>query len=113
MLSDMKDLAWLCSLVVKVTDSWLAIHEFVPSSAEDPLYRGNRCSLNLSRLKRPPICVMRKLVSGGLLRCCHRHLTLNQRQKHSNRRLDWRGNRGAGSGVVLVTNACRNYELHH
>ncbi|GFV51529.1 hypothetical protein TNCV_2908321 [Trichonephila clavipes] len=31
-----------CSLVVKVTDSWLACHEFEPE-------------LNLLRLKRPPV----------------------------------------------------------
>ncbi|GFT63673.1 hypothetical protein TNCV_871021 [Trichonephila clavipes] len=32
------------SLVVKVTDSWLACHEFEPSIAEEPPFRGSRCS---------------------------------------------------------------------
>ncbi|GFY30601.1 hypothetical protein TNCV_3117631 [Trichonephila clavipes] len=43
------------SLVVKVKDLWLACHEFEPSTAEDSLFRGGRCTLNMSRLKHPPI----------------------------------------------------------
>ncbi|GFX47174.1 transposable element Tcb1 transposase [Trichonephila clavipes] len=42
------------SLVDKATDSWLVIHEFEPRVAEDPPCRGGHCTLNLSRLKRPP-----------------------------------------------------------
>ncbi|GFX32675.1 hypothetical protein TNCV_888131 [Trichonephila clavipes] len=47
--------------MVKVTDSWLMCHEFEPSAAEDLPCRGGRCSLNLSRLKRPPVGVVWKL----------------------------------------------------
>ncbi|GFU91460.1 hypothetical protein TNCV_2542281 [Trichonephila clavipes] len=36
------------SLVVKVTDSWPACHEFEPGIADDPLRRGDRCTLNVS-----------------------------------------------------------------
>ncbi|GFX79870.1 hypothetical protein TNCV_4981821 [Trichonephila clavipes] len=36
------------SLVVKITVSWLACHEFAPSTAENPRV-GERCTLNLSR----------------------------------------------------------------
>ncbi|GFX45517.1 hypothetical protein TNCV_2740541 [Trichonephila clavipes] len=49
------------SLVVKVRDSWLACHEFESGTAEDQLCRDSRCTLNLSRLKRPAVVVMRKL----------------------------------------------------
>ncbi|GFW49961.1 RNase H domain-containing protein [Trichonephila clavipes] len=45
-------------LVVKVTDSWLACHEFEPVTAEDPPYSGGRCTLNMSQLKRPPVDVV-------------------------------------------------------
>ncbi|GFY10258.1 hypothetical protein TNCV_2629371 [Trichonephila clavipes] len=41
-----------------VTDSWMACLEFEPSTAEDPLCRGVRCTLNTSRLKRPPVDVV-------------------------------------------------------
>ncbi|GFS84383.1 hypothetical protein TNCV_4605891 [Trichonephila clavipes] len=44
-----------CTLVVKVTDSWMACHEFEPCTAEDPPCRGGRCTLNMKRLKRPPV----------------------------------------------------------
>ncbi|GFU96402.1 hypothetical protein TNCV_89781 [Trichonephila clavipes] len=43
------------SLVVKITDSWLACLEFKPIAAEDPLCGGGRCMLNLSKFKHPPI----------------------------------------------------------
>ncbi|GFV84420.1 hypothetical protein TNCV_5006841 [Trichonephila clavipes] len=49
------------SLVVKVTDSWLVCHELKPSTAEDPPCRGDRCMLNMSRLKCPPVDVAWKL----------------------------------------------------
>ncbi|GFX77562.1 hypothetical protein TNCV_4026121 [Trichonephila clavipes] len=42
------------SLVVKVTDSWLACHEFEPSIAEYAPYSVDRCTFNMSRLKCPP-----------------------------------------------------------
>ncbi|GFX33747.1 hypothetical protein TNCV_3961561 [Trichonephila clavipes] len=49
-------IAWGCgSLVVKITDFWLTSHEFEPSTAEDPPCREHKCTLNMSRLKRPPI----------------------------------------------------------
>ncbi|GFV24395.1 hypothetical protein TNCV_2005781 [Trichonephila clavipes] len=38
------------SLVVKVTDSWAACHEFEPSTSED-LRVGERCTLNLWKLE--------------------------------------------------------------
>ncbi|GFT09323.1 hypothetical protein TNCV_5062071 [Trichonephila clavipes] len=41
--------------VVKVTDSWPACHEFEPNTTEDPPCRGDRGSLNVSKLKRPPV----------------------------------------------------------
>ncbi|GFT85568.1 hypothetical protein TNCV_4252951 [Trichonephila clavipes] len=43
------------SLVIKVTDSWLACHQFEPSTSEDSPYRGDRCTLNLWKLKCPPV----------------------------------------------------------
>ncbi|GFS84099.1 hypothetical protein TNCV_2364911 [Trichonephila clavipes] len=49
------------SLVVKVTDSWLACLEFEPSTAENPPCRGGRCKSNLPWLKRPPVDVKGKL----------------------------------------------------
>ncbi|GFX66669.1 hypothetical protein TNCV_1428351 [Trichonephila clavipes] len=45
------------SLVVRVTDSWLASHEFEPSAVEDPPCRGGQCALILSWLKRPSVAV--------------------------------------------------------
>ncbi|GFV88631.1 hypothetical protein TNCV_1244411 [Trichonephila clavipes] len=49
------------SLVIKVTDSWPACHEFESSTAEDPPCRGRRCMLNIWRFKRPPVGVVWKL----------------------------------------------------
>ncbi|GFU46900.1 hypothetical protein TNCV_4699621, partial [Trichonephila clavipes] len=46
----------------KVTDSWLLCHEFQPNAAEDPACRGNQSTLNIFRLKRPPVGVE---VRGG------------------------------------------------
>ncbi|GFT07566.1 hypothetical protein TNCV_4045321 [Trichonephila clavipes] len=67
------------SLVVKVTDSLLECREFEPRTTEDPPYRGGRCSLNMSRLKNPPVSVVWKLgKKGRQLRCCPRHLTMVQ-----------------------------------
>ncbi|GFW97413.1 hypothetical protein TNCV_4990901 [Trichonephila clavipes] len=53
------------SLVVKVTDSWLACHEFEPSTAEGAcsVMQRERCTLNMWKLKCPSIGVVRKL--GG------------------------------------------------
>ncbi|GFX77188.1 hexokinase-1 [Trichonephila clavipes] len=45
-------------LVVKVADSCLACHVFESCTAEDPPCRGGQCSLNISRLKHPPIGVV-------------------------------------------------------
>ncbi|GFV54446.1 hypothetical protein TNCV_2865301 [Trichonephila clavipes] len=45
-------------LVVKVTDSWLACHEFQPSTAENPTCRGRG-------LKCHPVGVMWKLGEEG------------------------------------------------
>ncbi|GFW75670.1 hypothetical protein TNCV_4428531 [Trichonephila clavipes] len=52
------------SLVVQETDSRPACHKFEPSTAEDPQCRGSRCTLNMSKLKRPPVVVVRKLEEG-------------------------------------------------
>ncbi|GFW78846.1 hypothetical protein TNCV_2058671 [Trichonephila clavipes] len=54
-----------CSLVVKVMDSWSACHEFEPCAAEDPPYRGGRCTLNISRLKCPLVGVEVKRRGAG------------------------------------------------
>ncbi|GFT17299.1 uncharacterized protein TNCV_4806151 [Trichonephila clavipes] len=51
------------SLVVKVTDSRMACHEFEPGTAEDPLYKGDRCTL-MSKLKCTPVGVVWKLGEG-------------------------------------------------
>ncbi|GFV98075.1 hypothetical protein TNCV_4448351 [Trichonephila clavipes] len=56
------------SLVIKVTD-WG--HEYEPRIAGPPPYRGGRCMLNRSKLKRPSAGVERKLEEG----CRPRHLT--------------------------------------
>ncbi|GFV45566.1 hypothetical protein TNCV_4240901 [Trichonephila clavipes] len=48
-------------LVVKVMDSWLACYECEPRTAEDSPYKGGRCRLNLSKLKRPLVGVVWKL----------------------------------------------------
>ncbi|GFW96144.1 hypothetical protein TNCV_958571 [Trichonephila clavipes] len=45
------------SLVVKVRDSWPTCHDFERSTAEDPPCREGRCTLNMPRLKRPPVDV--------------------------------------------------------
>ncbi|GFV41786.1 uncharacterized protein TNCV_3629371 [Trichonephila clavipes] len=45
---------------------WQACHEFKPSTAEDPPCKGDRCTLNMSRLKRPPVGVVWKLRDGVL-----------------------------------------------
>ncbi|GFV30867.1 hypothetical protein TNCV_4013011 [Trichonephila clavipes] len=42
-------------------DSWIAFNEFQPNTAEDMSCRWGRCTLNLSRLKRPPMGVVWKL----------------------------------------------------
>ncbi|GFU92546.1 transposable element Tc1 transposase [Trichonephila clavipes] len=49
------------SLVVKFRDRWLACYEFDTSASKDPPCRGGRCTSNLSRLKRPPVCVCAKI----------------------------------------------------
>ncbi|GFW96510.1 hypothetical protein TNCV_2845671 [Trichonephila clavipes] len=42
-------------------DSWLVCPEFEPSTAEDPQCRGGQSTLNMSRLERPPVAVVKKL----------------------------------------------------
>ncbi|GFY15248.1 hypothetical protein TNCV_1570591 [Trichonephila clavipes] len=56
------------NLVVKVTDSWLAYHEFESNAGDDPPCRKGHCALNLSRFKRPPFGVVlnRSSVIPGL-----------------------------------------------
>ncbi|GFX98283.1 hypothetical protein TNCV_4909261 [Trichonephila clavipes] len=41
----------------KVMDSWKACHEFDHNTSEDPPCREERCTLNMSRFKRPLIGV--------------------------------------------------------
>ncbi|PRD30612.1 UNVERIFIED_CONTAM: hypothetical protein NCL1_25897 [Trichonephila clavipes] len=43
------------SLMVKITDSWPAYHDFDPSTTEDSPCREGRCTLNMSTLKRPSV----------------------------------------------------------
>ncbi|GFX56409.1 uncharacterized protein TNCV_2243411 [Trichonephila clavipes] len=52
------------NLVVKVMDLWLAFHEFDPVLLKTRRV-GQRCMLNLSKLKRPPVGVVWKLREGG------------------------------------------------
>ncbi|GFS48861.1 uncharacterized protein TNCV_293171 [Trichonephila clavipes] len=59
------------SLVVKVTSSLLALPEFEPSAAKDSPYEGTRFSLNLSRLKHPPVGFVWKLVEGDIFSGCY------------------------------------------
>ncbi|GFV76348.1 hypothetical protein TNCV_4413271 [Trichonephila clavipes] len=62
-------------LVVKFADSWLACHEFDPSTAEDVPCKRSRSMLSMSRLKRPSVGV-------GKLRCHPRHLTRVENNKY-------------------------------
>ncbi|GFX95706.1 hypothetical protein TNCV_4886321 [Trichonephila clavipes] len=62
------------SLEVKVTDSRPACHESESSTVEDPPFRGDRCTLNMSRLKSLTIGV--EIRKGGQLRCRPHHLTM-------------------------------------
>ncbi|GFY17902.1 hypothetical protein TNCV_3383951 [Trichonephila clavipes] len=57
------------NLVVKVTDSLLACHEFEPCTTEDQPCRGGRCTLNTSMLRR----------GGGYIKCPPHHLTMVQK----------------------------------
>ncbi|GFX31390.1 hypothetical protein TNCV_2062061 [Trichonephila clavipes] len=42
-------------------NSWLTFHEFEPGIAGDPPCRGDRCALNMLRIKRPTIGEVGKL----------------------------------------------------
>ncbi|GFW19620.1 hypothetical protein TNCV_1605111 [Trichonephila clavipes] len=53
------------SLVIKVTDSWLACHEFELGAAKDPPCRGGGCTSNLPGLKRSPVDAKRNLGGEG------------------------------------------------
>ncbi|GFV38091.1 hypothetical protein TNCV_4204011 [Trichonephila clavipes] len=66
------------SSVVKVIDSWQACHEFEPSVAFDPPRRRGRSTLNMSRLKRPPVGVVWKLGEVSKLWCRSCDLTTIQ-----------------------------------
>ncbi|GFU99353.1 hypothetical protein TNCV_1900981 [Trichonephila clavipes] len=50
-------------------DWWPTCEEIEPSIAEDPLYRGDRCMLNISRFKHPPVGaeVRRGSTSSGVI----------------------------------------------
>ncbi|GFS53595.1 hypothetical protein TNCV_730451 [Trichonephila clavipes] len=61
----------------KVKDSWQC-HGFKPSTAEDPPCRGGLCSLNMSRIKHPPVGVEVRSGWGCQLRCRPRPLTMVQ-----------------------------------
>ncbi|GFW71910.1 hypothetical protein TNCV_3220861 [Trichonephila clavipes] len=60
------------SLIVKITDSWLACHEFKPITAEDPQCRE---TMLCRELKRPPVGVVWKSGEG---QCRPLHLTMVQ-----------------------------------
>ncbi|GFX31537.1 DUF4817 domain-containing protein [Trichonephila clavipes] len=66
-------------LGVKVRDSWQSCHEFLRRTAENPPCREGRCTLNLSRLKSPPVGVVKKLGEEECqLRCRPLQLTMDQ-----------------------------------
>ncbi|GFW48383.1 hypothetical protein TNCV_1109461 [Trichonephila clavipes] len=54
------------SVVVKVTDSWLACHKFEPNTTEDPPCSG-AMHVKSRDLKRPPVGVVWKLGEGASL----------------------------------------------
>ncbi|GFX06479.1 hypothetical protein TNCV_3017131 [Trichonephila clavipes] len=56
-------------------DSWLACHEFDPSTADEQPNRGNRCTLNTSRFKRSPVFMVGKVEKWYQFGCQPRHLT--------------------------------------
>ncbi|GFV20350.1 transposable element Tc3 transposase [Trichonephila clavipes] len=61
--------------MVKITDTLLVLREFKPCTTEYRPCRGGRCTLKMSRLKRPPVGVVFKLGEGGFqLRCRLRDL---------------------------------------
>ncbi|GFS83759.1 hypothetical protein TNCV_610931 [Trichonephila clavipes] len=69
-------------------DSWQACRELEPCSTEDLPCKGGGCTLNMPRLKRPPVEVVwnphdaedwRR--EGVQLRCGPRHLTVTQHCK--------------------------------
>ncbi|GFW00742.1 hypothetical protein TNCV_2305151 [Trichonephila clavipes] len=67
-----------------------ACHEFDPCTAEEPPYRGGKCSSNLSRLRRFPVGGVVGVERGCQLKCHPRHLTVVEdyevrREKPSNR----------------------------
>ncbi|GFU66687.1 hypothetical protein TNCV_3111711 [Trichonephila clavipes] len=85
------------SPVIRVMDSWLACHDFEPSTAEDPPCRGCRCMLNMSRLKYSPIGVVwkrwrRTLDGESLRRALDREdlKVLKNGRKEDERRWRWR-----------------------
>ncbi|GFU34148.1 hypothetical protein TNCV_3199411 [Trichonephila clavipes] len=78
-ISKLKYIAGRSSLVVKVTDSWPSVmnSSLIPLKNHSAL---RRCTLNLSRLKRPPGGV--EVRRGGYqLRCHSHHLTMVQNYK--------------------------------
>ncbi|GFX95278.1 hypothetical protein TNCV_848681 [Trichonephila clavipes] len=76
--------------VVKVSDRCWPCQEFESSTTKDSLpCREGQCTLNRSRIKRPPVCVVWKSGECSSLRCRPRHLNMVQndvvrRQKPSN-----------------------------
>ncbi|GFX82784.1 hypothetical protein TNCV_385771 [Trichonephila clavipes] len=77
--------------VVIVTGSRQACHEFDPCTAEDPPYRGGPYTLNMSRLKRPPVGVVRKI---------------RERDSEGNKVVSYlRSNNESGIRMVMVTNS--------
>ncbi|GFY09713.1 hypothetical protein TNCV_3696751 [Trichonephila clavipes] len=49
--------------MVKIIDSWQACHKLEPRTVEDPSCKGDICTLNMSKLKRPPVGVVWKIKS--------------------------------------------------
>ncbi|GFV14174.1 hypothetical protein TNCV_526481 [Trichonephila clavipes] len=67
------------SLMLKEIVYWSVCQQFEPSATEDLPCRGDRCTFNLSKLKRSLVGVLWKLREWGCrIRCHPRHLTIVQ-----------------------------------
>ncbi|GFX23570.1 uncharacterized protein TNCV_3770441 [Trichonephila clavipes] len=69
------------SLVVKVTDTWAAYHEFELSAAEDPPYKEAMHVKSVESSIVLPLVWCESSKSGCQLRCRPRHLTMVQNDK--------------------------------
>ncbi|GFV56437.1 hypothetical protein TNCV_1709871 [Trichonephila clavipes] len=62
-------------------DSWLVHQGIYLSTAKDTECRGDRCTLNMMTLKRPPTGVVRKLGNGVAAQVFPSHWTMDQNYK--------------------------------